>query len=286
MSYSAEINRENPTCIVFLIDQSKSMSRPFGKEPEKQKAAGVADAINRLIQTLCITCARADGMHEYFRVGVVGYGRTVRSELESRFGGRGLAPIGEISRNPLRVETRERLMDDGAGGVLRRELKFPIWFEPVASGKTPMKQALHLARDMVASFLEEHPNCYPPLVMNITDGRADEDPMPAADDLKALESSDGRVLLFNAHLSEQKNTPIKFPQSDAHLPDNFAKLLFRMSSVLPPKAVEAVREAAEGTDAVDDLGPASRGFVFNADLVEMIQFLDIGTKSSMGAVRP
>lgn len=286
MSYSAEINRENPTCIVFLIDQSKSMSLPFGKEPKKPKAAGVADAVNRLIQTLCITCARADGMHEYFRVGVIGYGRTVRSEFESRFGGQGLASIGEISRNPLRVETRGRLMDDGAGGVLRRELKFPIWFEPVAAGKTPMKQALELARELVTSFLAEHPQCYPPLVMNITDGRADEDPMPAAEELKSLTSSDGRVLLFNAHLSERSDTPIKFPQSDAGLPNDFAKLLFRMSSVLPPKAVEAVRQASAGSDAVTDLGPSSRGFVFNADLVEMIQFLDIGTKSSMGAIRP
>src|SRR5579872_682003 len=38
MAYGAEINRENPTSIVFLVDQSKSMAGPFGKQPEKKKA--------------------------------------------------------------------------------------------------------------------------------------------------------------------------------------------------------------------------------------------------------
>jgi hypothetical protein len=30
MSYEAEIGRRNPACMLFLIDQSESMSDPFG----------------------------------------------------------------------------------------------------------------------------------------------------------------------------------------------------------------------------------------------------------------
>jgi hypothetical protein len=49
-----------------------------------------------------------------------------------------------------------------------------------------------------------------------------------------------------------------------------------MSSPLPPRLLEAAR--AENFPA----GPGSRGFVFNADLVSVIRFLDIGTRVSQG----
>ena len=49
------------------------------------------------------------------------------------------------------------------------------------------------------------------------------------------------------------------------------RVLFRMSSALPPPLREAARN--EGF-RVDD---QARGFVFNADLVAVLRFLDIGT---------
>ena len=52
MAYTAEISRVNPTCFLFLIDQSGSMAESWGGEAGKTKAQGVADAINRLLQTL------------------------------------------------------------------------------------------------------------------------------------------------------------------------------------------------------------------------------------------
>jgi len=45
MPYSAEISRANPTCLLFLVDQSSSMLEPFGAQPDKQKAEGVAQGI-------------------------------------------------------------------------------------------------------------------------------------------------------------------------------------------------------------------------------------------------
>ena len=48
MPYSAEISRSNPTCFLFLVDQSSSMLEPFGGQAGKNKSEGVADALNRL----------------------------------------------------------------------------------------------------------------------------------------------------------------------------------------------------------------------------------------------
>jgi len=66
MSYSAEISRTNPSCFLFLVDQSGSMSDPFGDgEVPRKKADGVADATNRLLQNLVIKCAKEEGIRDY-----------------------------------------------------------------------------------------------------------------------------------------------------------------------------------------------------------------------------
>ncbi len=168
-------------------------------------------------------------------------------------------------------------MDDGAGGLIEQKFKFPVWFEPKAAGRTPMCAALTLAKQYLDVFVGQYPACYPPLVVNITDGMStDGDPAPLARGVQALATADGHVLLFNAHVSATQAAPVEFPAEEAGLPDNFAKLLFRMSSPLPPRLLESAR--AEGFPAA----PGTRGFVFNANLVSVIRFLDIGTRVAQG----
>jgi hypothetical protein len=125
MPYIAEISRTNPTCFVFLVDQSSSMNDVFGAGSGKTKAEGVADALNRLLQTLVLRCAKAEGIRDYFHIGVIGYGNKVgpvlgrppiNGEPEPMTGTDGVAPsvppgdclvpVSEVANKPLRVETR------------------------------------------------------------------------------------------------------------------------------------------------------------------------------------
>ncbi len=53
MPYSAEISRTNPTAILFLLDQSSSMLEPFGGQPDRRKADGVADARRKTWRRCC-----------------------------------------------------------------------------------------------------------------------------------------------------------------------------------------------------------------------------------------
>ena len=214
MPYSAEISRANPTCLLFLTDQSSSMAASFGRQPDKRKCDGVAEAINRLLYDLSLKCARADGIREYCHVGVLGYGKTVGPALGGALTGRNLVSIGEIANNPLRVEERMRSEDDGAGGLIQRRVKFPVWFEAQAQGKTPMAQAIGLATSVVQDFLRRYPHCFPPVVINISDGKPDTDPRAEVRTLCRLASSDGPVLLFNLHLSEKTVRPIEFPADE------------------------------------------------------------------------
>ncbi len=276
MAYSAEISRGNPSCFVFLIDQSGSMSDPFGAgDGNQKKADGVSDGINRMLQNLVIKCAKEEGIRDYFHVGVIGYGAQVGPAFSGTLAGRQMVPISEVGNSPARVDQRTKKVPDGAGGLVDQMIRFPIWFEPVANAGTPMGQALGQAKSMVDAWLLQHPGCFPPIVINITDGEAtDGDPTNAADEIRKLKSSDGEVLLFNLHVSSQRGAQIEYPSSDAGLPDQFAKQLFRMSSSLPEYMMNVAKK--EGMNVSE----GSRGFVFNADMVAVIKFLDIGTRPS------
>ena len=275
MAFSAEISRTNPTCLLFLVDQSSSMDGPFGGQEGKKKSEGVADAINRLLQNLVLKCAKADGVRDYFHVGVIGYGAEVKPCLAGTDPISPLAPISTVANSPIRLEQRERMVDDGAGGLVEQTFRFPVWFEPLARGKTPMNEAVSLARSVVSDFISTYPDCYPPIVINLTDGvPTDANPLDGAVALKGLKSTDGNVLMFNGHMSSSTAPPLCFPSVEASMGDKFGKLLFRMSSILPPKLMSAAKD--EGFQIV---GPA-RGLIFNADLVAVIRFLDIGTRVS------
>jgi hypothetical protein len=314
MPYSAEISRTNPSCFVFMIDQSHSMSDPWGVgEGTRKKSEGVADAINRLLQNLVIRCSKEEGIRDYYHVSVIGYGMHVGPALgrslkgaaaaasgtpdpeeegpppaededrapapecgeagRSPLEGRDLIPVSEVGENPTRLETRTQREDDGAGGILERSIRFPIWFDPEALDGTPMCRALTQVQGVVHKFLTRYPRCFPPIVINITDGEAtDGDPSKVAEVIRDMESEDGNVLLFNLHVSSHMGAPVLFPDEADGLGDDYAKLLFEMSSPLP----DYMRSFAlqEGYA----VSPGARGFVFNGDIVSIISFLDIGTR--------
>lgn len=276
MAYSAEIKRQNPSCFVFLVDQSGSMADVFGGgEGNQKKADGAADAINRMLQNLVIKCAKEEGIRDYFHVGVIGYGAQVGPAFSGALVGQQLVPVSQVGNSPARVEQRNKKVPDGAGGLVDQPVRFPIWFEPVANGGTPMGQALGQAKNIVESWLSQHPDCFPPIVINITDGEAtDGDPTIAAAEIRKLKSSDGEVLLFNCHLSSQRASTIEYPSNGEGLPDKFGQQLFQMSSTLP----EHMRAIALQSGM--NVNEGSRGFVFNADVVALIKFLDIGTRPS------
>lgn len=275
MSYVAEISRVNPSCFLFLVDQSGSMADPWGRDTQKRKCDAVADAMNRMLSNLVIKCTKSEGVRDYFHVGIIGYGGRVGPALEGATTATQLVPISKIANAPVRVEERSQKVPDGAGGLVEQRVKFPIWFDPVANGGTPMCEALGLAHQVCEGWISEHASGFPPTVLNITDGEAtDGDPSPQADRLRSLATVDGNALLYNAHISSNPAVPVEYPDGEEGLADQFARLLFRMSSTLPPHVASAARQ--EGLTVSD----AARGFVFNADMVTLIRFLDIGTRPS------
>src|SRR6266545_1709493 len=217
MPYTAEISRTNPACILILIDQSTSMGMRL--EGGRSKAAFLADVINKTLYTLITTSSKADGVRDYFHLGVIAYsGSGARNGFSGTLGqGDILRPISEIAEHPSRIEVRQQKVAspvDGGDqdGFLIREVKFPIWFEPRNRGNTSMCAALRMAIGTVTAWCKSHHASIPPFVLHVSDGHpTDGDPEPIADALRSSGTEDGRTLLFNLHVDIRDLGEIVFP---------------------------------------------------------------------------
>jgi hypothetical protein len=283
MSYSAEINRVNPACILALIDQSTSMGTRI--EGGRSKASFLADVVNKTLYTLTTTSSKADGVRDYFYVGVIAYsgGGAGNGFTGALAQGEILRPISEVAAHPSRIEVRRQKVaassmtdSDESDGFVQRQVKFPIWFEPRSRGNTSMCAGLRLAIDTITEWCRAHASCFPPLVLHVSDGHpTDGDPEPVADLLRVSGTEDGRTLLFNLHLDIRNLGEIAFPSDEHGLPDKYARKLFRMSSLLPePFLLPAKLKGFT-------LRPNARGFMYNAGIERVVDFFDIGTRPSL-----
>jgi len=255
---------------MFLLDQSGSMNEEFGREKGTKKAQGAADTINKIIRSIIDRCTKDEGVRDYFDISIIGYGS--QENYAGPIFGEKFVKASWLEAHPLRLEEKTEMTPKGT----EVHVKFPIWFEPIADDGTPMCKALQLAYEWLNEWVSGHNNAFPPLVFNITDGEAtDGDPEPIAKKIMDLSTSDGNILLFNCHISSTEASPVWFPAEINELPaDESAGILFRMSSELPEPMLK-LAERKKG----------SRGFAFNADLADLIRFLDIGTRPAFGQMR-
>jgi hypothetical protein len=274
MSYTAEISRTTPSAFLFLIDQSGSMDEKM--ESGQSKAQFVADVLNRTLYQLAIRCTRVDGVRSYFDVGVVAYGGSgIRSGFAGELSSGFLHPLSAIEQNPLRVEERSKRVSDGAGGLVDQAVKFPVWFDPVSSGGTPMCDALRKAAEVMVQWCDTHQKSYPPTVIHVTDGHStDGDPEQIGEQLKLISTEDGQCLLFNLHIDTSGAQAVIFPTGETGLPDGHCRLLYRMSSAFPPHLVGAAKEKGYGASL------ESRFFGYKAGFEGIVDFFDIGTRAS------
>jgi len=279
MSYQAEISRASPTAILMVVDQSTSMSQRLSGG--QSKAAFLADVLNKTLYTIIASCSKSDGVRDYFHVGVLAYsGENARNGFQGALGEESLHVVSRLADTPLRIETRTKKVAGQNGDVVEQSVRFPIWFEPKSHGKTSMCAGLGAAIDIVGQWCAAHPSAFPPTVLHVTDGHpSDGNPEPAADRLKSLATHDGGCLLFNLHVDAGEGEPLIFPNDERVIGNRFGKTLFRMSSLLPPHAVEAA--ASKGYD----VRPGARGFVYNAGIETIADFFDIGTRPAVAADR-
>lgn len=281
MAYKAEISRNYPLLIGFLIDQSDSMKKNMA-DTNTKKSEICAQYIDSFFSRLLIRNTSGEEILNRFNIFALGYGNLVYSAFDSV---NDMTPIDlkklrDISKVIEKTKTIQKKMPDGAGGwILENKdetVKVEQWINPRAENGTPMNEALKEAFSITSDWIEQnHKKSYPPIIINITDGEfTSDDPEPIAREIRDLETDDGKVLLFNIHITDDNSsTPVSFPTRNSFIPPNdYATKLFTMSSNLVDSMVEY------GSKKDKPIMPGAVGFAYNAKFEEFIDFLDIGTR--------
>lgn len=258
-SYVKLIGTSSPGLIMLMLDQSGSMS-------DSNKAQDVAHAVNWLIYEIVLSSRAGEIIKPRCYVGVIGYGATVYPII----GG----TITEVAANPIRIERIERKVADGAGGLVSIKVDMPIWVEPKAENGTPMGEAFEKAYSLTEKWIQSNPDSFPPIIMNMTDGEPNDPSRAkaAAEKVMNLCTSDGKVLIFNAHITGSKTSKeIQFPSSTSEITDPYAKFLFDISSEIPPRLLQAAQEVGLVPQ------PNAKGLVFNATTETLMKLLTFGS---------
>lgn len=270
MVYQQQWAASTPGCLIMLLDQSGSMGDPFGYNQAgsgRRKCDMVATILNGFMNELIVTntVMRDGGIPEVrprADIAVLGYeGTSVGSVLGGNLN-KDFISLPELQNNPLRIDQRERMEVDDSGNMIRIPVDFPVWVDPKVGGGTPMCAALQRAFDLAHDWAMRHPQNYPPVIINVTDGVAtDGDPKDLLPMLNTIGTQDGQALLFNVHITDINNATVTYPASENELPnDKYARLLFTMSSPIPDTS-----RALLSTLLGRQVDPGARGLIFNGD---------------------
>lgn len=273
---SRNIDSLHPQVFVIARDGSSSMKGGIGGT-SVSKADMTATIINSAIQELEGMASKSGIMKPYFLFSLVDYAGD--KEVQVGFPGftDQVVSIVDLSKNPIRRETRNKKEPDGVGGFIEIPVEFPIWVEPKLNGNTPMREAFEEIAKIIAGVATQYMECHPFVIVNVTDGNPTgasfEEVITASKKITSQETNFGNMLLFNAHITDVATTPILYPASDEKL-DSYGKFLFAMSSVIPePMRLRAV-------NAGIDIEPGARGLIVNGDAASLKSMFDVGTIST------
>jgi hypothetical protein len=279
MNYDSQINATNPALLVFLVDQSDSMSLSWDDTSLKSRASLTADVLNKILKDLALRCNKGGEIRKRLFFSVIGYGGVpaqAKSALSGNLSEFDTVDVATFSSNPLRIEERVKKESDGVGGFIEVPTKFPIWIDPTSGGGTPMLEAFMEAKEIISNWIIGHPIGFPPIVINITDGEyTTGSPRDVVNSIKGLSTDDGASLVFNIHISKNNDNPLIFPNSLTSMSNDFAKELFEISSELPPQIFAAASELYPG------IKQGAKGFAYNAEVTTLANFLNIGTSKTV-----
>ncbi len=281
--YTRRCSREHRCCLIFLLDQSGSMSVPV--QGQSSNNIGMATAtLNDLLKTVVENAGydlQTGKRKDYCDLFIFGYGDEVHSLLSQTGEPVSVVDLADHPRGVQEVVRDEQ--DRATGRVYQVRDQQPYWIQPFAtSQRTEMAWALSYARDAAQRWIAADPRrlqSFPPLVFNITDGEhnGQGDPIAEATELRRFGTEQGQILLFNCHLTSAPSRAMIFP-FDVSQVRNLgpgAEQLFQMASPIP----DAMIMRARNTFNIE-VPAGAHGFIYNADPKDLVNFLNWGTRQT------
>lgn len=285
--YTAQISRQTPTAFIFMVDHSISMKRTILWQGETiTLSEAVARIVNNQINELVLRCIKAEEIRHYYDIAVIGYGHEVSSGWNGDLEGRWFVTPQELRDHPfktiaVREEKRTRR------GPVVKEVQKVQWVEADHSGNwTYLHNALDKAKQLLLEWMDEHKGlvCYPPTIINITDGDyngAPEDIVEfKANELKSMSTDDGNVIFFNIHVTPNSSNNTLFPSETNEVGNStLAKRLFNISSLLPERYNKDINSIK-----TTDNGQRYRAMGVNVDMATLVKIMDIGTPTNIRSI--
>lgn len=265
-----------PGLLIILLDQSGSMLEDF--EDGKTRTQFATEVINNVIDNIIQKNFSGAAPKNRCFISVIGYNHDVKA-LQSGW-------LKELDESPLRYEVLKKKTKDGIGGLVEVEVKRPVWVEPIdRDGATNMLGAFKLAKEVIEKWMDDHSDGPAPVIINVSDGvpyydgkdprECMKETVALANEIMAMSNSDGNVLIFNAQIDKVR-PKVKFPSSRTELTQEAGQFLFDITSEVP----ESYKAAAKKNDLPTEEG--SRGCIFGADGIDLIQLIDFGSSKGQG----
>lgn len=256
MAYSIQWGQKSPGHLIFLLDQSGSMS---GENEIK-----VVDAVHAAILELINNCISGTKVKNRVYITIIGYGNEDDVSI-----------------------LKEGWASDYAIDLQQCKANGTKIIEPVSYGGTPMAEGFQMALDCIERWIDERKTAGTdipaPIVINITDGmpNSEDEAKDAAHDIMNTTTPDGNVILFNIHMDEDGNE-IRFPRtlSQAGGSDE-AKFLFEISSEMNDQFIRVAH--SKGFEGVTK---GAKGFIANANGDTLVRFIEFGSSVSTIAMTP
>ena len=222
--YTANISSSHTTAVIFILDQSESMSQAteIGGVDYEYMSDAVAMLVNRQIEAMIDSCVEDGVVTRKYDIAVIGYGDYPYSAWSGQLSGKGF--VSPALLNSL-----------GQKGDVYR------WVEPTECGRESRSDlAFEHARSLLEEWMSNQKNSYydPPTVIHITDGGIPKNRMTTflleSEAIKRLHTSDGNVLIWNFIIRPAKLSELILPSGDqlsAFTGDGLE--LYESSSVVP-----------------------------------------------------
>lgn len=274
-NYSKQWSSATPGLLIILLDQSGSMLDDY---EGSTRTSFASLAVNKVIDNIIQKNFDGEAPKNRCFISVIGYNHNVK-ELCSGW-------LKDLDASPLRYETLKKKLPDGTGGIVEVEVKQPVWVEPIKDdGATNMLGAFKLAKDLANQWTTDNPDRPSPVIINISDGvpyydgkaprLCMQETVSLAKEIMSMSNDDGNVLIFNAQIDMSSGT-VRYPANRASVSQEEAQFLFDITSEIPDSYKFA---AAKNELPVKD---GSRGCVFGADGVDLIQLIDFGSSKGQG----
>lgn len=211
--YTTQITENNPTSILFVINQSYPTNEKIDFDGVPiSKAEAVSHIINGVINKT-ISENKDDNIGKELFLDAIGYG-----DYAYPLGDKGgFLPLQEIATSS----------------------KGQPWIKPQSEGNANLFSALRMATKRIEDWITEHPYSYPPTVIHITEYRyhgVDDGVMvQLANELKFLSTSDGNTLFFNIIITaKDEEKAVCFPSSKCDIEASYyGEMYYLFSSRLP-----------------------------------------------------